>query len=1334
MKNIVILLIVMAVASSASVASEVINFGDAGHSSTGGWSGGAEKYQTDTDNGATSTMDFTGLDNGTYYAWANWTIMGNRTTVAQYDLDGGAVSVQNQQLACDTWAAGDFWTQLGTISVLDGDLYVTASDLDGSGEAGEFLFLMSHGIRISTHPYHETAGEGMVIDDWYSSAPDFNTTGSWSLGGVPGYLDSEKYQSDPAGNDTATYTFTGLENGTYSVGATWSAVSNRTSDAVYTISDGGGAVHVDQRNAPSGINDEIEWQLLSEGVTVTDGTLEIVLSDNDAAGFLIADAIRISTKRYSETTSGALVVDNGDPSIGFSYTGTFSDTSLGYLGDEWFQTDPADPEADDTATFSFTGLENGTYSVSAVWTPMSNRTTDAVYIISDGGGDVHVDQMYFPDDSFDDAWWELLHTGVTVTDGTLEIVLSDNDPCAASYLMVDAVRIKLGGEPVREMGSGALVVDNGEASIGFSYTGAYTNIGGGYLGDEWYQTDPAGSDTATFSFTGIENGVYSVSAVWTELFNRTTDAVYTISDGGDDVHIDQCFAPGSIFDEVWWELLHTGVTVTDGNLVIVLSDDDSDPCAFLMADAVRIKLGGEPAPGTIFFTADFEDGEVNPGWLGGAYGGAGGAGATQNTTAYSATQPEAFGQIDNFGWQNRASNQVNGDTTIVDDVVCGVPAHDGNNCAEVEGRTLRSDIKHVLEPNSIYTFTFWMMIPEGNDLTFFNKVVVKDLDDDYLHVNTGNDDYTTALAPDTWFRRSVTFDTTDANNVGTEIWLRFGIWMSTVPAQEGWHGYTDKWSLKYRPKNPTGFIDVTEDMGIASAVNNDLAAAWGDYNNDGFVDLYVGQNNAAVNGILRNNSGISFTSFSSGHGATAGTWVDLDNDGDKDLTTSVAGGHTNRNDGGDSFANIDFTWVGDAQPCQSECEAWADYDNDGDLEPYKTGWTSNFKDSLYDANELNPTAHGYGYYDLIWDVADGSSSRGVTACDFDEDSDMDIYVSNYSLQPNYLWENDGTGSFTDVAVTYGVAGDVGADANYGFTIGSAWGDLDNDGHFDLVVVNFSHDNPEVTQDWPRFYRNEGPPNYHFENKTTAVNMTYMESHASPALGDFDNDGHLDVVVVPVYSGSDTCTLMRNNGLGDWTFTDVSALYGIDYVPDRNNYMATWGDFDNDGDLDLMIANKLFMSSMSSNGNHWLNVTLEGDGIVVNTDAVGAQVRITSPGLGTQTRQVETATGWGNQNDPRLHFGFGSDANDVDLEITWPDGTTETLYGVAVDQTVTIERCLVNFEDFAGLAAKWLVSPCHAGNNWCDGADLDESDEVDYDDLKELADEWLTTLCPGGWPL
>jgi len=232
-----------------------------------------------------------------------------------------------------------------------------------------------------------------------------------------------------------------------------------------------------------------------------------------------------------------------------------------------------------------------------------------------------------------------------------------------------------------------------------------------------------------------------------------------------------------------------------------------------------------------------------------------------------------------------------------------------------------------------------------------------------------------------------------------------------------------------------------------------------------------------------------------------------------------------------------------------------------------------------------------------------------------------------------------------VAAAYGALG------GHGHTIGSAWGDLDNDGHIDLIVGNFAHPG----QPEPKFLRNLGPEgNWHFEDKSAEAGLAFVESFASPALGDFDNDGDLDLFLTAIYN-PDACVLYRNNG--DWTFTNITNDAGLATVHDRpHNAQGNWADFDNDGDLDLVADGKLFRNP--GNSNFWVKIKLVGT--AVNRAAIGEQARI-SIGNQTYTRQVEGATGETNQNDLALHFGLGTQTDPVAVTITWPGWHTTDRY-------------------------------------------------------------------------
>ena len=443
------------------------------------------------------------------------------------------------------------------------------------------------------------------------------------------------------------------------------------------------------------------------------------------------------------------------------------------------------------------------------------------------------------------------------------------------------------------------------------------------------------------------------------------------------------------------------------------------------------------------------------------------------------------------------------------------------------------------------------------------------------------------------------------------------------------------------------FQDVTDAVGLSGLSGG--VAAWGDFDRDGWVDLYAGGQ------LWRNEQGARFRRVDDLPQAGPGIWGDFDNDGYLDLLSWAGGGTLLRNLQGKRFED-----AGDGLPRLpmkvSLAATWGDFNGDGLIDLYVAGYEiwqqGNFTDVIY----LNK---GNGAFEEAWRTqGKPQPARGVAAADFDQDGDLDVYVSNYRLQPNLLWQNDGQGKFTDVAAQFGAAGDGGLGA-FGHTIGSAWGDFDADGHLDLFVGNFSH--PPAYQDRPKFLGNLGPAaKFHFADRSKTAALRWQESYASPALADFDNDGLLDLFFTTVYPG-DKSVLYRNRG--GWKFEEVSASAKVD-VP--TTYQAAWADFDGDGCLDLVTGGWLLRNPGGE--NHWLKVRLLGGG-PVNSAAIGAEVRVMLHGK-LLTRQVEGATGQGNQNDQTLHFGLGSHSDPVTLEIRWPDGTTQRAKS-PVDRTTTV---------------------------------------------------------------
>ncbi len=444
-------------------------------------------------------------------------------------------------------------------------------------------------------------------------------------------------------------------------------------------------------------------------------------------------------------------------------------------------------------------------------------------------------------------------------------------------------------------------------------------------------------------------------------------------------------------------------------------------------------------------------------------------------------------------------------------------------------------------------------------------------------------------------------------------------------------------------------------------------AAFGDYNGDGFIDLFAGK-------LWRNEGGKKFVEAKDS-GAPGGEviFADFDNDGHLDLFQFTGGGSLHRNTGKGKFEKIEFPKL---PTVNSRGAVWLDINNDARLDLFVGGYEIWQKSVNPDVIFLNDGSDGFKEH---WRSAKGNySARGVTSADFNEDGFMDVFVSNYRLQPNHLWRSNGKGKLENVAATFGAAGKPKGVINYtggikygisGHTIGSAFGDLDNDGHIDLFVGNFSH--PPKSQDRPEFLRNRGPKEgFKFEDKSPHAGLAWQESFASPTLGDYDNDGDLDLYFTTVYGtgsyGIKNYPVLYSNE-GNWKFKNVTAPEKVGGL--GATYQAAWADIDNDGDLDLCTAGKLFLNE-NREGN-WITLSLVGDGKKVNRSAIGAIARI-KIGERVLTRHVETGTGEGNQNDLRLHFGLGNHKESVTAEITWPGGVKQTVKSLAIKKQHRIE--------------------------------------------------------------
>ncbi len=437
------------------------------------------------------------------------------------------------------------------------------------------------------------------------------------------------------------------------------------------------------------------------------------------------------------------------------------------------------------------------------------------------------------------------------------------------------------------------------------------------------------------------------------------------------------------------------------------------------------------------------------------------------------------------------------------------------------------------------------------------------------------------------------------------------------------------------------FGNVTEAAGLGGG----SFVAWADYDNDGHIDVVTGGK------LFHNNGDGTFAPVESFHAGSNGVWGDFDNDGKLDFYGTGGGGTLLRNQGNNEFDTVP---IPENSHKMSRAAAWGDANNDGSLDLFVTNYevwpTRAFPDLMY-INKGNGTFENPVKYppEAEW------RGRGINWSDFDNDGDQDFYISNYRLMPNHLWVNDGAGNFSEEGKQRGVVGTDdgavepagGATPQYrysGHTIGSCFGDVNNDSHIDLVVVNFAHG--PAYQDRTMVLINSGPPNYTFvnSNEGNQAGIHYQESYAKGALGDYDNDGDLDIYITTVYNHNDG-TLFENDGTGK--FTDVGDKAG---VRGNDGYGVAWVDYDNDGDLDLSNSGTLMRNS--GNNNAWVKVKAVGDGRS-NSAAIGARITVTA-GNKQLVREVQAGNS-GNQNPLVAHFGLGEHDGPVEVQVRFPLG-------------------------------------------------------------------------------
>lgn len=474
--------------------------------------------------------------------------------------------------------------------------------------------------------------------------------------------------------------------------------------------------------------------------------------------------------------------------------------------------------------------------------------------------------------------------------------------------------------------------------------------------------------------------------------------------------------------------------------------------------------------------------------------------------------------------------------------------------------------------------------------------------------------------------------------------------------------------------------------------------AWGDYNNDGWADLFDSRNK-----LFRNDKGtLVDVSVEAGFKkldvkGNGGVWGDFDNDGNLDLFVfweNNEGGDTLlRNKGDGTFEDVTkasgITDIQDYNFCQDETKksavheptsgaAWIDIDADGNLD-------------LFVANFI---CWGLGtyYYDTIWhNEGDGTfvnwtgkhgffgtsgaafASRGANPVDADGDGDVDILINNYRLHRNVFYRNNGDGTVSEVALKVGLGGDPvtnGGATRYGHTIGTAWGDLNGDGHMDLIESNLAHPRFWDFSDKTRVLLSDGKGQWadiqgDWSIPVGAAGLRFQETHSVPVLADFDLDGVLDLAISATYDGRPSDFYW---GLGDGTF-ELDVLHAGLTI--KNGWGMAVADINHDGAPDLATKGVVFLNSgkglrkggkggFSGKLGHWLQIRVVGD-VKANRAAIGATVRV-KVGAKTVLRAVSGGNGQGCQDSLVQHIGLGSETEVTSVEVVFPGGSTQGFKG------------------------------------------------------------------------
>ncbi|MFC1668554.1 FG-GAP-like repeat-containing protein [Chlamydiota bacterium] len=466
------------------------------------------------------------------------------------------------------------------------------------------------------------------------------------------------------------------------------------------------------------------------------------------------------------------------------------------------------------------------------------------------------------------------------------------------------------------------------------------------------------------------------------------------------------------------------------------------------------------------------------------------------------------------------------------------------------------------------------------------------------------------------------------------------------------------------------FLDITSSVGLNNI--NGRRFAWGDYNNDGWQDLLIDGRTLLKNekGTFINVSKEAFNDIElNGNG---GIWGDFNNDGHLDFYMTSSGKNKTglflKNNGDGHFANIT------ASICKSPCfyptegASWIDTDADGFIDLYLTNYEKPERLSKGTPDLLYENVSGKQFI-IANDNVQGSSlenmcGRGVTVSDFDNDGDSDLYIANYRLDPNFLLINDENGIFQNQA-TSSLSEGRNFKGLFGHSIGAEAGDYNNDGRMDLFVANLAHPRNIGYSDKSMLLKNISSKSVLFENVFETSGIQYDETHSDPSWGDFDNDGDLDLFISSTYPHRKSHLYTNENE----KFQDITWLSGISV---DNGWGSACADYDRDGDLDLVVANQhgITLYQNQGNVNNWIILNLVG--AKSNRSSIGARATINLDNK-VLIREVQGGKGTGNQHSLPLEFGLGNWSKPVTVTITWPSGIKQTVRRLTINKYHTIQE-------------------------------------------------------------